>query len=79
MQSIKWLSSQVISRQNGSHFPFSRFTNSFHFPLNNPTDKELFDKRNYGAEKEGDEKEIDSTRKSHSPSGGARGEFEIYD
>ena len=29
--------------------------------------------------KEGDEKEIDSTRKSHRTSGGARGEFEIYD
>ena len=31
------------------------------------------------AKKEGDEKEIDSTRKSHRTSGGARGEFEIYD
>ena len=29
--------------------------------------------------KEGDEKEIDSTSKTHSPSGRARGEFEIYD
>ena len=49
----------------------------FTFPWTIQGTKNCLTKEIMARKKGGDEKEIDSTRKSHSPSGGARGEFEL--